>query len=624
MTTTDSAPVIEPASRQDPVALIDQVIGRSGTVLLDGAGGHPGSVSLLFHDPISELIAHAPGQVSDVLAQVEAVCREGYHVAGYLSYEAGYAAWEDRFPVFRTEHPLPGGLPLAWFGVFEEHHVLEADLVERWAAEGEGVLIPDLHPAEEAAVFKQRVQDVRALIHEGDVYQINHTTRFVGSFEGDPARLYRSVRKRQPVAFGGFLRIGDVSVLSFSPELFFQQAGRRMETEPMKGTAPRGTTPEQDYHFKKWLGTDEKNQAENLMIVDLLRNDLSMISEPGSVVVPDRFRVQSLPSVHQMTSRIQSTLREEVDFEGVMRALFPCGSITGAPKLRAMQRIAALETGPRGVYCGAIGYVTGAGAERRSVFSVAIRTAVLQGTDLTLGAGGGIVWDSDPEEEWRETLLKTRFFSSSPAPASLQLIETMRADEAGRIPWLSWHIDRLKASAAALGFRLDPGKVESALEARISGNDAEQRIRLLLASGGEVMVESRDITPLPDGPLPVCLTDVRIASGHPRYRHKTTDRGPYEAALAYAAAHGCYDGLLTNERGEVTEGAITNLFIRKGENWYTPPTASGLLPGVGRRVFMLEHAVQERILYPSDLATADEIRLTNAVIGQRRAHYVMP
>lgn len=606
----------------DGVTLIDRVLGRPGTVLLDGAGGSSGSVSLLFHDPVSELVARSLDQVVDVLSGVEAACREGYHVAGFLAYEAGYAFWPQWFSASTTDRSLPGAVPLAWFGVFRDRQVLEAGVMEAWAAGVEPVSLPHLFPAEDAARFKQRVGDIRGLIREGDVYQINHTTRFTGSFPGDPVRLYRTLRQRQPVGLGGFLQVGEASVLSLSPELFFQQSGLHIEAEPMKGTAPRGGTPQQDRDLRDWLGNDEKNRAENLMIVDLLRNDLSVVSEPGSVVVPDRFHIQALPSVHQMTSRIQATLREGTDFADLVRALFPCGSITGAPKLRAMQRIAELETGPRGVYCGAIGYVSGVGAERRSVFSVAIRTAVLRGTDLTLGAGGGIVWDSDPDEEWRETLLKTRFFSDAPERGPLQLIETMRAGSDGQIAWLPRHLDRLAASASALGFNYDRIGVEEALRSVLARTGEAQRIRLLLHPGGEVQVQSSAITPLPEAPLRLCLTDVRIASQHPRYRHKTTDRGPYDAAAAHAASRGCYDGLLVNERGEITEGAITNIFIRKGDIWMTPPLTCGLLPGVGRHVFMSTHAAKERILFPGDVVDADEIRLTNAIIGERVACFV--
>lgn len=607
----------------DIISLLNRVLSEPGTVLLDGAGGRPGSESLLFYEPEQVLIARTADQVSRVLDEVETACKSGMHVAGYLAYEAGYAYWEDRFPQLRTDQKLPGNLPLAWFGVYSRMLPVRASVLEEWSAKvSEDVVIPDLLPAEAPSRFAQRVRDIRDLIREGDVYQVNHTTRFTAHYAGRGDDLYRAVRKRQPVGYGGLLSLEESSILSFSPELFFEQTGRRIQTEPMKGTAPRGGTPEQDTQLQDWLKGDEKNRAENLMIVDLLRNDLSMVSEPGSVVVPERFSVQALPSVHQMTSRIEANLRENADFPAVVRALFPCGSITGAPKVRSMRRIADLEAGPRGVYCGAIGYVTGSGAERRSVFSVAIRTAVLHGTDLTLGAGGGIVWDSDPEEEYRETLLKTRFFSSSPPSDEVQLIETMRAEGDGSIPWLSWHMDRLQASAEALGFLFDKVRIDAALVEALdsrSGSEVEMRLRLLLFQNGRVAVQSKPIGALPGAPLLICLTDVRIASSHPRYRHKTTDRGPYVQAAEQARKRGCYDGLLANERGEITEGAITNIFIRRGQTWFTPPLESGLLPGIGRRVFLLEHAAREKVLRPEDVRQADEIRITNAIIGEREA-----
>ncbi len=612
----------------DFIALLNESLADPGTVLLDGAGGSSGSQSLLFRNPMREIVALTGDAVEGALAAVEAAAAQGLWVAGFLSYEAGHAAWSNRFPVLSTDRALPAGLPLAWFGVFEGAVPIPAATLEAWAGQGEHVSIPDLMPVESEEAFKARVTQIRDLIKEGDVYQVNHTTRLRGHFQGSAVDLYRSVRERQPVGFGGFIRLEEAAILSYSPELFFKQQGRRIETEPMKGTAPRGGTPEQDHSLQAWLVSDEKNRAENLMIVDLLRNDLSMVSKPGSVRVPEQFAVQALPSVHQMTSRIEAELTEEADFPAIIRALFPCGSITGAPKLRSMRRIAEHEAGPRGVYCGAIGYVTGSGAERQSVFSVAIRSAVLHGTDLTLGAGGGIVWDSDPDEEYREMLLKTRFFSSSPAFESIQLIETMRADEALGIPWLNWHLDRLSASAEALGFVYDEQHVRNALDAALEGlekaHDADlcHRIRLLLSQDGTATVRSRVSDGPSSQPLRVCLSTIRVASSHPRYRHKTTDRGPYDQAAAQAAQCSCYDGLLINERGEVTEGARSNVFIRRGDHWYTPPLESGLLPGVGRRVFLLEHAASERVLFPEDLLAADEIRLTNAIIGERQAVFV--
>ena len=594
---------------------------QEGTVLLDGAGGRKGSASLLFQRPREILVAHAVSDVAAVLEAVDAHAASGRFAAGFLAYEAGAAFWEDRFPALVTGEPLPGGVPLAWFGIYDEATRLDAvDLPS-----GDIPSLPVLHPVETAETFEGRVRDVRHLIHEGDVYQVNLTTRFRAAFDGDPVALYAALRARQPVSYGGLLRCGSFDILSFSPELFFDLRGPVIEAEPMKGTAPRGGTPEQDEKLAEWLEHDEKNRAENLMIVDLLRNDLSMVCQPGSVKVPERFAVRPLPSVHQMTSRVSGQLRPDVGTLELMKALFPCGSITGAPKLRSMRRIAELEVGPRGVYCGAIGYVGGTGAERRSVFSVAIRTAVLSGTDLTLGAGGGIVWDSDPAEEYRETLLKTRFFGSEPLAGGVQLIETMRADPDGKVAWLAYHRDRLRQSAASLGFSVDDALLEDVIHRALlsaPGSATGWRIRLLLAPDGSMTTEVKPLEDPGPGPLPVCLSGIRIASTHPRYHHKTTDRGPYDEARQMAREAGCYDALLVNERDEITEGSITNVFIRKGETWYTPPQSSGLLSGIGRRIFLLKHAAQERVLRVDDLRGADEIRLTNAVIGERQARWV--
>lgn len=603
---------------------LKHILAQQGSILLDGAGGRPGSKSLLFSDPVRILRADTLEQVEPLLALVDEAASEGYHVAGFLAYEAGYAFLRQRFTEFESGMNLPGNAPLGWFGVYRPPQEVSPEII---ASSTESYLdhveAPDLEAVESAEDFRQRVRDIRHLIHEGDVYQVNHTTRFRAPFHSDPLDLYLSVRRRQPVAYGAFINADGRCVLSFSPELFFKVDNTVIEAEPMKGTAPRGGTAAQDAGLSAWLAGDEKNRAENLMIVDLLRNDLSMVCRPGSVVVPERFAISTLPSVHQMTSKVTGQLNHEVDLPALFRALFPCGSITGAPKIRSMRRIRSLEAGPRGVYCGAIGYVSGSAGNRKACFSVAIRTAVLGNGELTLGAGGGIVWDSDPEEEYQEMLLKTRFFSNQAVAPPIQLIETMRwTARTSGVPYLTYHLDRLEHSAAALGFLWDRANVaQDVSDWRPSSSGGDWRLRLLLDSDGSISLSA---SPLDEkaSELTICLTSVRTSSSHPRYHHKTTDRGAYDRALAEAHANDCYDGLLMNERGEITEGAITNLFIRQRGIWLTPPLSSGLLAGVGRRVFMLENAVREEVLMPSDLEAADEIIITNAIIGTRKARFV--
>ena len=493
-------------------------------------------------------------------------------------------------------------------------------------------LVEGLKDSQPEGQFESAVDRIRDLIAQGDVYQINLTTRFDGRLGGSSEGLFRSLRKKQPVPYGAFLRTQWMDVLSFSPELFFKREGNQMEAKPMKGTAPRGTVDSEDEDLKQWLATDAKNRAENLMIVDLLRNDLSVVCEPGSVHVPRLFEVATLPTVHQMTSTVRGTLKPKTGLAQIFRALFPCGSITGAPKIRAMQRIAEMESRPRGVYCGAIGFAGPSGKATlhpsstteldgmRAVFSVGIRTATIKGDKITYGAGGGIVWDSDPDQEYEEAVLKTRFLTSKVAP-TLQLIETMLWTN--EIPWVDFHLDRLQDSARQLGFVFNRSDVLSKIEASTGhlSLNSRHRVRLLLSADGSIEIATYPYL-LPHAPVTIGMSKSRTSSNFPLLRHKTTNRSIYERAQVEARALGVFDVLLTNEKGDVTEGSITNIFAHIRDVWYTPPLTSGLLPGVGRRVFMLQHSAQERVLTPMDLRNAEKLCVTNALIGAMEAQWV--
>ncbi len=363
-----------------------------GTVWLDTARPDAENRrSLFFVSPRELLVAEAPGEVAPLLEKAQRAREAGRWVAGFLSYEAA-SAW---LPV-RAESPR---VPLVWLGVYD-------------APTPPPTLAPDgsrlvgLRAGRTAEAHAKGVEAIRGLIREGDVYQVNYTMLLEGRLEGTPGGLYAALREKQPVPYGACIVAEWGGVVSLSPELFFRTEGRRISTRPMKGTAPRGATPEQDARIARWLHADAKNRAENLMIVDLLRNDLSRVSLPGSVEVRDLFATEHHPTVHQMTSTVAATLREDVELPQILEALFPSGSITGAPKHRAMQRIAELESVPRGVYCGAIGY---AAPHAEMAFSVPIRTVEIHDGMARVGVGSGVVWDSDPVAEYEEALLKARF-----------------------------------------------------------------------------------------------------------------------------------------------------------------------------------------------------------------------
>jgi para-aminobenzoate synthetase/4-amino-4-deoxychorismate lyase len=348
---------------------------------------------------------------------------------------------------------------------------------------------------------------VKDYIAAGDVYQINLTQKFFFDFEGDPAALYAALRRKQRVAYGGLIGAPELSVLSLSPELFLRREGQHMSTRPMKGTAPRGRTPREDARLKTWLAMDEKQRAENLMIVDLLRNDLGRVSRIGSVEVTDLFTVETYRSVHQMTSGISSELRSDMGLTDMLRALFPCGSVTGAPKVRAMEIIRELEGGPRGVYCGAIGHIAPSGDCQ---FNVAIRTVVLDGANGEMGIGGGIVADSKEESEYEECLLKAHFLTKVDAP--FELIETLRYETGKGYHLLERHLARLQASAQHFGYPFSREAVLDALNgegARITAQVA--LVRLLLAEDGTITVTSREIElPTKDTVWRFVVSDLRV------------------------------------------------------------------------------------------------------------------
>ncbi len=410
-----------------PASLLD-ALARPGTVLLDPSRTDPdapGAPARLFADPARVLCAETPADVPGVLRAVDAAVAGGRFVAGYLAYEAGYPFAQLPTPAARPAEPL------AWFGVYDAPQRLApaavADALARLPATAPATAsaaasVRDAHFGVAQADYLDTLAAVRAHIQAGDVYQINVTGPLGFRFGGDARALYARMRARQPVPYGAFVHVGTHRILSASPELFFRLgADQRVTTRPMKGTIRRGATPAEDARLRAHLAADAKSRAENLMIVDLLRNDLSVVSEVGSVAVPALFATETHPTVTQMTSTVTSRLRPGVTLAGVLRALFPCGSVTGAPKRRAMQIIERLEAGPRGVYCGALGFAgpaaTGGGTE--AVFSVPIRTAVVDAAGRgRLGIGSGVVWDSVPADEYAECLLKARFLTDQPPSAS--------------------------------------------------------------------------------------------------------------------------------------------------------------------------------------------------------------
>ncbi len=578
----------------------------------------PGGASLLFEEPVEIVDCWEADAAPAALTRIAEARQHGFYAVGYLAYELGYLLEPKLAPLL----PPRGDMPLLWMGLFPPPRTLDRAGVGRFldsVDSGAGHGVNDLRPTLARDDYLAAIGRIRDYIAAGDVYQINFTFHHRLSVRGDPVSLYGALRRKQPVAHGALIRGPDWHVLSLSPELFVCVERGAAVARPMKGTAKRGQTPDEDAAIVRWLQQDEKSRAENLMIVDLLRNDLSRVALVGSVRVPHLFNVETYPTLHQMTSTVEARLRPGTGFREVIQGLFPCGSITGAPKVRAMEIIHELEPAPRGVYTGAIGMVAPTGDMR---FNVAIRTMVVRHDgQAELGIGSGIVYDSDPAAEYEECLLKAQFVTDAEVP--FQLIETMRWSAGEGYYLLDRHLARLAASARFFGWPCDIEAVRQELSRTAATLSGTQRVRLLADSSGAFTV-SASLIAAPDSRADItfAVSDRPIDSHDPHRYHKTTRRQVLDHERERLAARtGCDEVLFVNERGELTEASYANVFIERRGRLLTPPLSAGLLDGTLRRD-LIDSAgshVEERILYPADLDDADAVWLGNSVRGLRRA-----
>ncbi|CAM3113170.1 MULTISPECIES: aminodeoxychorismate synthase component I [Sphingomonas] len=572
-------------------------------VLLDDARDG-GAAARLYTQPVEIITAHRIEQVPAALDALREAKARGLDAVGYLAYEAG-AAFEAGVP------PRAIDGPLLWFGLFEGYETVEPEAMLPDPAGGWiGEMVPELDATRHAEQFAA----VQALIEAGDLYQVNQTFRATAPVLGDPLALYAGLRARSRAGWGAVVATGEAVILSLSPELFFAFEGGRLTARPMKGTARREDDPAADARAARALRDDPKQCAENLMIVDLMRNDLSRVARAGSVAVPELFAVEPYPTVHQMVSTVTADLAEGRDALDVLAALFPCGSITGAPKIRAMQAIAEIEDSPRGLYTGAIGRLD---ANGDAMFNVAIRTLTWpEGhTHATLGIGSGVVADSVAADEWEECLAKAAFLAGG--RPGLDLIETMAFDPVEGIQHLEAHLARMKASAGALGFTFDRHDARNELQAATFRLRDARRIRLLLARSGTLVVE---IGPAPapfDGVVPVRVVPLPVSPFDLRLRHKTSARGFYDAARQAA---GTAEVVFETPEGLLTEGSYTSLFVPRGDLLVTPPLEQGLLPGVLRGHLLETGRAVEGALTRADLC--DGFLLGNALRGLFRAEVV--
>jgi para-aminobenzoate synthetase / 4-amino-4-deoxychorismate lyase len=569
-------------------------------VLLDDARTD-GAAARLYRNPREVVAADDAGTVECALARVREATRGGLHAAGFLSYEAG-TAFE---PAARVADNPPS--PVAWFGLFDGYEEIASADMPAHLPDPAGAWVGAPEPLVSRDDYDTMLARVLALIEAGDVYQANLTFRATVRFAGDPIALYAAIRGRAQAGWGAIVATGAQTLLSFSPELFFAVDGGAITCRPMKGTARRDDDPARDAVAALVLAADEKQRAENLMIVDLMRNDLSRVAAAGSVVVPELFAVEHYPTVHQMTSTVTATLSPGRDAVDTLSALFPCGSITGAPKVRAMQVIADIERTSRGLYTGAIGRFDANGDAQ---FNVAIRTLTIPAgaTHATIGLGGGIVADSLADSEWDEALAKGAFLTHG--QRSFDLIETMAFDPEDGILRLERHLARMKASADTFGFTFDRHAARNELQAATFRLRGAARIRLLLARSGAISIQTGPVPAPRVDPLHIAIVPLPIAAADFRLRHKTSDRAFYDTPRIAAKTD---EVLFVDPHGFLTEGSFTNIFVEHEGTLVTPPLTRGLLPGILRADLIDSGRAIEGDLTPADLT--DGFFVGNALRG---------
>ena len=580
---------------------------RVPLVLLDDARVAGAADAQLFEDPSEVFVARRPEEVVPVLAAADAARRhKGGTLAGYLAYEAGLAL-EEKLATLAGGRTGAAG-PLVWLGRFETSRTIPAAEVPALLSDrGEGTAtLGPLDPQISPAAYEEAFDALQEAIAAGDIYQANLTFPLAGGFTGDPLALYAALRPAAQAGYGGAVFDGDRWLLSLSPELFVSLQGREAKVKPMKGTRPRATDEAADRAMRDELAGSDKDRAENLMIVDLLRNDLSRVAEAGSVRVDDAFAVETYPTVHQMVTTVRARMAEGQGPMELLAALFPCGSVTGAPKMRAMELIAQIERDARGPYCGAIGRID---ANGDAAFNVAIRTLRLTEIEnargkAELGVGGAIVAGSEARAEWREALTKGAFARASgpqwKAPA-VDLIETMRFEPRTGIAELEAHIQRMRDSAAELGISFDRHEARNQIQALCFDLEGPACVRLLASRGGALALEARPLPPQWPDPARAILLPLPVDPGDWRLRHKSSDRGFYEDARRVAMEGGADETIFVRDDGLVTEGSITNVFVERDGVLVTPPAGLGLLPGVLRARLLADGKAREGELTAADL-----------------------
>ncbi len=606
-----------------PLPEINQdVIKRQGYFFLFETGlfNKDNRTSYIFIKPVDIIRIYSYKEVPDAFRKIEEYSKS-YYLTGYFSYELGYLFEKGSFKNARQEFDF-ALIHLAVFKncLFFNHKTGRTNIPAYFFAKPHrrrGYKIQNLRFNLSGQQYKKKLNRVKEYIKRGDTYEVNFTGRFGFDFKGPAFSLYQDLKNKQHTSYGAFCKFKDEAVISLSPELFFKREGLRIFSRPMKGTIKRGEDIYKDTERIKELQTDKKSQAENLMIVDLLRNDLGRICQTGSMKAPRLFDVEKYDTLFQMTSAIEGVLKKDISYLGIFRSIFPGGSVTGAPKIRTMQIIRELEIGYRKVYCGALGIIS---PGQKAIFNLPIRTVRLLKGKAEMGVGSGVVIDSTSGDEYDECLLKAKFLTQT--SADFELIETMLWDSGFK--FLKQHLKRLCNSAEYFDFRCDIESVKKQLK-KIKADLRQKgsyKIRLLLDKSGRVKLSYSQIKKTgPDIKRYVAVSKYRVNPQDIFLYHKTTNRKPYDSEYRRYSNKGYSDVIFLNNRNEVTEGAISNVIIRKANKYFTPPAECGLLKGVFRDFLIKNRRVEEKVLYKKDLLSADNIYLCNSVRGLVRVEF---
>lgn len=552
------------------------------------------------------ITANQPSDIDKAFEQLTEYHQQGYYLAGYLSYELGYI-FEPKLAPLLTHDRLT---PLMHFGIFRT--VSDTPPTQYLYSANSPQI--KLSPLWNETEYRQRFHKVQEYIKAGDVYQINLTFPMSAQYEGPAHTLYAAFRHRQKGRYGGIVSLeGTPDIISLSPELFFRKEGLDMSMRPMKGTRPRSMNDVIDETLKQEMRGDAKSQAENLMIVDLLRNDMSKISKPGTVKVPELFSMETYPTLHQMTSRVMSKLKPGINLETIFKSLFPCGSVTGAPKIRAMEIIHELETQSRGAYCGSLGYIDPNGD---ACFNVGIRTITLSNNRLIYNVGSGLVLDSDAADEYKECLLKADVLAAEPA----YIIETFRWDPKDGFIRGKAHKTRMKTAAKALAYPFKNALYEEALKPARDKTQA-QHLRLTLGPEGEFSLTSKNYTDI--NSAKIIISGHKLSSAVQGSEYKISRRNFYDGERERLnALTGADEVIFLNDKGHVCEGSFTSVFIQREGKLLTPPLNAGLLPGILRAELLQTRQAKEANMTASDLKTAEKIFIGNSLRGLIPATFI--